>query len=148
MCASLPKNDRTFCRKRADVLEKTYGRFPGDVRSALKKGALCHYVGTPGRAVSRPCGTGSIRPERHPPGAQNNNCTGQQGNGRLLFTLSSRFLPLTCLTDQASAEKNFSPTIPATISPMQRIRASVLGSSNRIMPSIAVPTAPIPVHAA
>jgi len=35
--------------------------------------------------------------------------------------------------------------MPATISPMLARRNAVAGSPNRMMPSVAVPTAPIPV---
>ena len=43
---------------------------------------------------------------------------------------------------------SFSPTIPATISPMLARRNAVAGSPNRTMPSVAVPTAPMPVQTA
>ncbi|MGY3110291.1 hypothetical protein ACVWW7_006918 [Bradyrhizobium sp. LM6.9] len=43
---------------------------------------------------------------------------------------------------------SFSPTIPATISPMLARRNAVAGSPNRMMPSVAVPTAPMPVQTA
>jgi hypothetical protein len=41
-----------------------------------------------------------------------------------------------------------SPTMPATISPMQPSRSAVAGSRKRTTPSTAVPTVPIPVHTA
>ena len=50
-----------------------------------------------------------------------------------------------CSADQVTS---FSPTIPATISPMQARRTAVAGSPNNAMPSSAVPTAPMPVHTA
>ncbi len=49
------------------------------------------------------------------------------------------------LADQVTS---FSPTMPATISPMQARRAAVAGSPNSAMPRIAVPTAPMPVQTA
>ena len=45
-------------------------------------------------------------------------------------------------------ETILSPTIPATISPMQPSRIAVAGSANRMIPRIAVPAAPTPVHTA
>lgn len=44
--------------------------------------------------------------------------------------------------------RNFSPRMPAAISPMQATRASVAGSLNSTMPSTAAPMAPMPVHTA
>jgi CPA2 family monovalent cation:H+ antiporter-2 len=41
-----------------------------------------------------------------------------------------------------------SPTMPATIRPMQPSRSAVAGSRKRTTPSTAVPTVPIPVHTA
>ncbi len=42
----------------------------------------------------------------------------------------------------------FNPATPATINPMHAIRAAELGSPSHNIPTIAVPTAPIPVHTA
>src|SRR5690606_20087 len=47
-----------------------------------------------------------------------------------------------------AGETSFRPIMPATMSPMQPRRASVAGSLKRMMPSMAVPTAPIPVQIA
>ncbi len=46
------------------------------------------------------------------------------------------------------AEASFSPTMPATIRPMQASRAGDADSPNSTMPSTAVPTAPIPTQTA
>jgi PiT family inorganic phosphate transporter len=43
---------------------------------------------------------------------------------------------------------SFSPAMPATISPMLARRNTLAGSLNRMMPSAAVPTAPMPVQTA
>ena len=43
---------------------------------------------------------------------------------------------------------NFSPTIPARMSPMQESRSAVAGSPKSQMPKSAVPVAPMPVQTA
>lgn len=45
-------------------------------------------------------------------------------------------------------DTSFSPTMPATISPMLARRNAAAGSPNRMIPSAAVPTAPMPVQTA
>ena len=47
-----------------------------------------------------------------------------------------------------TGELSFSPTIPATISVRQRIRTGSVGSLKTSMPTMMLPTAPIPVHTA
>ena len=47
-----------------------------------------------------------------------------------------------------SADTSFSPTIPATISPMQASRSALADSPNSTMPSSAVPIVPMPVQIA
>lgn len=46
------------------------------------------------------------------------------------------------------AAENFNPTIPARIRTRHMTRHAVSGSEKRTMPSMAVPTAPIPVQTA
>ncbi|MFT7321735.1 MAG: hypothetical protein ACI8SI_003297 [Congregibacter sp.] len=53
-----------------------------------------------------------------------------------------------CYTTPLVEAVNFRPTMPATISPMQKTRNGDADSPNQTMPIIATPTAPIPVHTA
>ncbi len=62
---------------------------------------------------------------------------------RLTVKLSAS-LPYVTLPDPP----NFKPIIPAMISSMQNTRVKVAGSLNHNIPTIAMPTAPIPVQTA
>ncbi|SHK12746.1 hypothetical protein SAMN05444342_0674 [Haladaptatus paucihalophilus DX253] len=57
-----------------------------------------------------------------------------------------RFLSID--SSQCPPEERCRPTMPTTMTPMKATRRRSAGSSNRTMPSVAVPTAPMPVQTA